>query len=280
MFEQYGNGTLPKGSSGQTSLPQLEIMICPSNPPATQTDPVLSYVANSGFRYAWNRGPNANQRISYENPADGIFFDRTRMGNDNDPQSLPSSIYNSTKDARDWTSNSNPGQALQLMTLAYLQGKGDGTTKTMLLSESTAALYYTYGDADMTSTMDASHHFGFNWVQPGDVTPESKLRINGSKEPPPYVTFAEMSGNSYFVPNASGGTIPTEPPALPRVGMPSSTHPGGVNVAFVAGHVTFVGDQIEPLVYAQLMTSNHKQSSLGTNPAYETTLPEPADGSF
>ena len=51
-------------------------------------------------------------------------------------------------------------------------------------------------------------------------------------------------------------------------GYPSSNHPNGVNVAFCGGSVDFMAENVEPRVYAQLMTSNAKRSSLviGTTP--------------
>ena len=56
---------------------------------------------------------------------------------------------------------------------------------------------------------------------------------------------------------------------------PNSAHSGGVNVAFCDGHVTFVRESVEPVIYAQLMTSNSKRSSLvsGTTPDRKLTPP-------
>jgi prepilin-type processing-associated H-X9-DG protein len=63
--------------------------------------------------------------------------------------------------------------------------------------------------------------------------------------------------------------------------MPSSYHPGGVNAAFLDSRVVFISDQIEPLVYAQLMTSNHKQSDLGSAASgWEVNLPQPSSDSY
>jgi prepilin-type processing-associated H-X9-DG protein len=166
------------------------------------------------------------------------------------------------------------------MSIAYVQGKGDGTTKTMLFTESLAALYWGYKGQDYTNTLDASFHFGFNWVNPSQVVESSggdpKLRVNGSKAAPNYVTFQEMTD----LVNKPEKTVDTPENPMQRLGMPSSNHSGGVNVAFLGGQVTFIADQIEPMVYAQLMTSNHKQSELGVAPAFEQSLPEPADGSY
>jgi hypothetical protein len=73
----------------------------------------------------------------------------------------------------------------------------------------------------------------------------------------------------------------TDPPN-PMPGMPSSFHPAGVNAAFMDSRVVFLSDQIEPLVYAQLMTSNHKMSDLQYNNVFESNnnVPQPTDSSY
>jgi prepilin-type processing-associated H-X9-DG protein len=64
-------------------------------------------------------------------------------------------------------------------------------------------------------------------------------------------------------------------------GFPSSYHPGGVHVAFVGGQVEFVTDQIDNLVYAQLMTSDHKKSDLeDVNGNLDRELPQPQDDAY
>ena len=259
LFEQWNSGD-------PSNMPPIEILVCPSNPPTTINDPNLSYVANSGWRQSWNRsGPN------WENPANGVFTDRTRTADitpNPDPNWLPS------QDVRDASQPKNDAPE-HVMTTAYLQ-KADGLTKTMLLSESLGALYWGYRDTnDYQNTQDASFHFGFVWEQPTAVASDSKRRINGSKDPVNYTNFADMSSS-----------VQGEQPILQegdinqRPGISSSFHPAGVNSAFAGGQVAFITDQIEPRVYAQLMTSNHKQSELGTAPDYEKNLPEPSDDAF
>jgi prepilin-type N-terminal cleavage/methylation domain-containing protein len=276
LFEQWNSGDI----DSSRSFPSIELLVCPSNPPATIGEPNLSYVANAGWRDNWNRGRTSNPRASWENAANGLFFDRTRRVEVVPPLNSagpPNPPWPSSDDPRD---DSNPKDDAPdiSMSIAYVQGKGDGTTKTMLFSESLAALYWGYKDAtDYQQTQDASFHFGFCWQQPQDVANNDiKWRINGAKEAPDYVTFQEMTQL------VTSGEKGSETPELKkqRPGFPSSNHSGGVNAAFLAGHVVFLNDQMEPLVYAQLMTSNHKQSELGQAPAYEQNIPEPADGSY
>ncbi len=269
LFERFNNG-----QPVLTELPQIEILVCPSNPPAVDGDPNLSYVANSGYRYAWDREvdtslPNG-KRLSWENPADGVFLDRTRTA---DLQNItpPVPWVAGTEDIRD-----DEGAPLLSMSIAYIQSKGDGTSKTLMFSESLAALYYSYRADDYETTIDASHHFGFTWVQPNEVVNDTRLRMNGSKAVANYSTFAEMTD---VVENETSN----EEPELPRPGIASSFHPGGVNATFVGSQVSFITDQVDPLVFAQLMTSNRKQSGLEDsrcNSGYEDCTPEPEDGQY
>ena len=274
LFEQFNNG-----QPNLSGLPAIEILVCPSNPPAIEGAPNLSYVANSGYRYSWNRGQNtANKRLSWENPADGVFLDRTRTSTLQNT-SVP---WKSVTDIRDGSTPASEAP-LQSMSIAYIQSKGDGTSKTLMFSESLAALYYSYGTDDYTSTPDRNFHFGFTWVQPTTVVNDTHLRLNGSKAVPTYSTFAEMEST----PNIS--SPPTSPPSTPespeqpRPGIASSFHPGGVNAAFVGSQVSFITDQVDPFVFAQLMTSNRKQSELvnmNCQSGYEDCATDPEDGSY
>ena len=275
LFETWSNGKIfpPDVANTQPlpSMPALEILVCPSNPPVTIGEPNLSYVANAGFKYAHSRGANASRpKESYENPADGVFTDRTRMSDFTATGVNP--VPNWPSDVRD-----SGGAPISSVTMAYIQAKGDGTTKTMMISESLGALYWCYKDqSDYQSARDAGFHFGFTWVQQATVANDPRMRVNGSKDPPSYTTFADMT-TLVDKPEKQGETA--ENPQQ-RPGIASSNHPGGVNAAFVGQQVTFVTDQVDPFVFAQLMTSNHKQSGLGVNPSYEISAPEPADGSY
>jgi prepilin-type N-terminal cleavage/methylation domain-containing protein len=278
LFEQFS-----KGQPNVNELPQIEILICPSNPPTVEGEPNLAYVANSGYRYAWNRGVNTGpdaKRLSWENPADGVFSDRTRT------RKLKTTTipWKDADDARDNTNEANEAPLLS-MSIAYIQSKGDGTTKTLMFSESLAALHYSYRTTtgDYNDTPDANFHFGFTWVQPTHVVFDPRLRLNGNKEIPTYTSFEEMEDPALAKIDEPSATLsPPDEPELPRPGIASSFHPGGVNAAFVGSQVSFITDQVDPLVYAQLMTSNRKQSGLRANcdSGFEDCLSDPEDGSF
>ena len=64
-------------------------------------------------------------------------------------------------------------------------------------------------------------------------------------------------------------------------GFPTSAHPGGANMAFTDGHIVFIAESMEPLVYGQLMTSNRNRSSLkDASGNTERQLPAPPDNAY
>jgi len=163
------------------------------------------------------------------------------------------------------------------MTIAYIQAKGDGTTKTMMLSENFNATHWGYFQPPSNPVPDEKYHFGFCWEQPAAIidslaTGGSQInfetdarfrRFNGLPDPLPETSITRDMTSNY--------------------GFPSSHHPGGSQVVFVAGQVQFVSDQIENLIYAQLMTTNHKKSDLKNGQGVlerDATVPQPSDDSF
>lgn len=208
---------------GKYEFPPLEIFQCFSDPNSTQDQPFLSYVANAGFV-----GNSAGE----ENKANGVFFDRTRTR----------AGASGPEDGRDIANS-----PLVVMTSEYLR-RHDGLTHTLLLSESTRALHWGYTTPEeRENTKDRKYHFGFCWDQPSVVVANEAVRgkrahrINGYIGLDRYQSFDEMTLHD---------------------GFPSSNHPELVVVAFAGGNAKLISQKIDPLVYAQLMTSNHKESDL------------------
>lgn len=231
-------------SAGQPEFASIEIFLCPSDPPAEDDAPNTSYSANAGY---------IGDSDKRENRANGLFFDNTRTA---EGAAGPG-------DERD--ANHDPRISLSF---SYLQAKGDGSNNTLMLAENANALYWGYvTKKDREQTKDRNYHFGFCWEQPAVVrkevsgqTIERFRRINSSEELREIKSFAEMS---------------------PEVGFPSRNHPGGINVAFAGGAIQFVSDQVDPLVYAQLMTSNHRLSDLvDANGTPDKELPPPSEGDY
>ncbi len=59
--------------------------------------------------------------------------------------------------------------------------------------------------------------------------------------------------------NGNRDDLVTFDPAMPRFARPASAHSGGVNVAFCDGHGMFLRDDIDYVVYQQLMTPNGRK---------------------
>ena len=245
----------------QPSAPGIDMLTCPSDPPEIPGQPWTNYVGNAGQAFS-----DSTRTVKTENAANGVFFDDNK-----NPNLGP--MDGREQDPR-----------LQ-MSLGYIQAN-DGTSKTFMLSENLHAWYWSYGrdgetadDSDpdedkdgnqdeqddvASKIRDTKHLFGFVWKN----NPLQLERINGDRyfdqgtPPASMVEFADV--NKY------------EP-----YGFPSSSHPGGVNMAFCGGQVVFIGETIDPLVYAQLCTPNRNRSSLkNANGVEERKLPPPPDNAF
>ena len=231
--------------SGSKQVTEIEILVCPSDPPVTPGAPNLSYVANAGWIQrsdslrSSNPSPDASPfQRNQENPANGVFTDRSRKFSTSDK--LGPADLNDTV----------PNPEIK-MTTAYIQAKGDGTTATILLAENLQASYWAFDNVNEYTgsggTKDEKYHFGFCWEQPGVVTSSSATdadrakRMNGNREPDSHSDVSDVRPEDSFA---------------------TSLHPGGVNLAFVGGAVKFVTDQMDPVVFARLMTSNRNKSDL------------------
>ncbi|MCA9236043.1 MAG: DUF1559 domain-containing protein [Planctomycetales bacterium] len=245
LWDRWSTGFPNQSFSYNNDLAELEIFICPSDPPAVPGEPNLSYVGNAGFIGRSNKFNSS----APENPGNGVFFDRVRTGG--------STGYLGPQDNFD-KQNYPP----ITMTTAYIQSKGDGMTATLLLSENLHAVHYAATgpppgqDLDVT-TQDEKWFYGFCWQQPANAG--AAQRINGNLTQDPYTSVSEMGQP---LPSPSGAPSGQATAANIADAFPSSNHPSGVNMAFVGGSVSFIGDQIDPTVYAQLCTSNRNVSDL------------------
>jgi prepilin-type processing-associated H-X9-DG protein len=229
----------------------------------------LNYVGNAGWSFAdpsRNSPPSSIGKVmpsDNEWAANGVFFDYSKN---------PDIINSSARDGRE-------GYPPMEMTISYINSN-DGTSKTMMVSENVHTWYYAYdGDPgtelfeppfdankDFSMIVDDKHVFGFVWSN----NPMPIERINGDNnydksgaQPTSMAEFASQNGRV--------------------LGYPSSFHPAGVNVAFCDGHIVFMSENIEPRVYAMLMTSNSKRSKFfdrnnGDTP--DRRLPQPSDADF
>lgn len=250
LYQSWADG----GIDGNGDFSSLETLICPSDPPDTVGEPILAYVANAGYiEDSWENFKQSAQIT--ENAANGVFFDRTRQSD---------GAYDGRSALDDARDNAQPQPAGAPMITMSSASIKDGATRTLMLTENRNATHW--GHFGLNNEIpDQKYYFGFCWEQPAVMVsnPASPRRINGSDDQDDTLNLEDMD---------------------PDDGFPSSYHPGGVNAAFVGGNVTFLNEQIEPLIYAQLMTSNFKRSDL-KNPAgtlYERdeSVPQPSDDKF
>jgi prepilin-type N-terminal cleavage/methylation domain-containing protein/prepilin-type processing-associated H-X9-DG protein len=243
----------------------VETLVCPSNPTTNTEDGPLSYVANCG---EWvDQDADGNSK---EIAANGVFFNHSRYADY--PINMLGYMALDGFDTEDEPEEDAPGVN---MSLAYVQSRGDGSSSTLLFSESIRTVRYGYaGDSEpdqppdeYDATKDQKYHFGFTWAQPeltiGDrrASDWELLRVNGMDETSDYSGVSGMNQND---------------------GFPSSHHNGGVNVAWVDSRVTFLNENVDQVVYCQLMTTNHKSSTLrdASGEILEKDLPQPTDDKY
>jgi prepilin-type N-terminal cleavage/methylation domain-containing protein/prepilin-type processing-associated H-X9-DG protein len=266
LYDAWARGKI-SGNSINNLFSSIELLVCPSDPPDTQGEPVLSYSANAGYI------DQENDNDLRENPANGVFSDRTRV-----PENAPAG--SPPKDTRD-----QPDLHPEVvMTSAYIGSKGDGMTNTIMLTENLTAYLWGYKlQSDLDSVPDKKYHFGVCWEDPAEA-----LAATTGTDPAAYLTekgFRKINGqridNAVLFDTFSEASNPTDTGMRPNFGFPSSNHPGGVNIAFCGGQVVFVSDEITPTVYAQLMTTNRKMSNLvDVDNKREAVLKQPGDGDY
>ncbi|WP_425395101.1 DUF1559 domain-containing protein [Aeoliella sp.] len=243
-------------ASGTDQTPELEFLICPSDPPEIPGLPNNSYVGNSG-----QMTTDPTRASVAENPANGIMVDRSVNLN---------AIPSGATDGRE-------GGKAPKVTMAHLQ---DGTSNTVMVSESLYSFYWTYTDSNNNPTMfsqnkktdfvDAPRWFGFAWsnqaVSANTADPDNTTCL---------ATYQKING------------IPADllPPRYMSdltdcYGYPSSAHSGGVNMGFADGNVRFVPDSIDPTVYGQLMTTNSRRSDYAPGNVRDAKLPPVSSDAF
>jgi len=123
---------------------------------------------------------------------------------------------------------------------------GDGTSNTLAYSEKCSSIVPSQAAYTTTITGNSA----IDWANAGSYP---IFGLPGS-------SFAD-TGSSSSVSSSTKTINSTSTGAVGILGLPSSTHPGGVMAAFCDGHVQFIRDNILSYVYAQLVTSDSKYNS-------------------
>jgi prepilin-type processing-associated H-X9-DG protein len=200
--------------------PYLSIFVCPSSPPDSTTEPVISYVGNAGSAsYGASSTPTAKSQYR----GDGVLLD---VVGDN----TASATYNAARTNLDAISSA------------------DGTTNTMMFTEKCGSL--------VTPT---ARYNGIPPIIPTAAGFNNTSYLMSSATTGVLTTvFGLLAGSSASdfdglkMINSGSATV------LGYPGLPSAAHPGGVVVAFCDGHTQLVPDSVSPWVFAQLMTPDSK----------------------
>jgi prepilin-type N-terminal cleavage/methylation domain-containing protein/prepilin-type processing-associated H-X9-DG protein len=209
-------------------IPAVEVFICPSDTEASSLAdfPALSYVVNSG---GWDRDDDGEFMYPKPNDPKG---DRPENG-----------MFMNTADYERYLAKPPKTRIGKV---------NDGAGTTIMMAENVNKTYAITGQPPILSylgvplgTNPCEQQLGMVWVvddspQPGDALNEQEA-INGNSQD--LVDFD---------------------PNFPRFARPAGPHGSGVNVVFCDNHITFMREDVDYIVYQQLLTSNGRKC---VNPA-------------
>jgi len=200
----------------------LELAACPTDQPDTKTLPHLSYVINSG---TWDPGvaralTNGQGADAQDNKANGISHNLAGLLGRYPGMMTDRRVVSKVKQA-----------ATGLRVSPDYVSANDGSSMTILLSENIDAGLWI---GDNSSFGHAADQGGVSivWLNP----PTAQAKIN------------EEVG------------LAIEGAVAAKYARPSSNHDGVVVVTFADGHAETLNEEIDPEVYARLMTPNGKEA--------------------
>jgi len=239
---------------GGTERVSFKGFTCPDDVSSDKIPGGLSYVVNMGMisnaiwtTYAGGTddvilaAPSVTVDSSYHHPGliswDGV----AGFGSPTDQAiGLASGVFQ-----RDLTGFTNASSTA--MSLDYV-GTGDGTTNTLMLSESLQAGDWWDSSANKLGfgiqvpvTSNAPSYT--SWLS--GTAGATALRLDGSGTS----DFAILTPDPWFINRNLAATVGTAP-------RPSSQHAGGVNVIFCDGSGRFLNENMNKLTYGKLVTSN------------------------
>jgi len=220
----------------------LEILICPSDDPLDRSRPALSYVVNTGTpdlpasqpqssaAELQPAGTASQSGLPRDWRANGIFFD------------------NYSDDPRINTNVMTRGPMIVMSSQKIVDPKD----KTLLVTENLDASSYVFDPAGPTGPDPARTE-----IEWGCIWSPGSIRNDNGK-------FVMTPGDEASAPNAHRDPARerTRRESSYKYCRPSSSHPGGFNVAFAGGNVIFVSDKIDYLIYAKLMASDDANAML------------------
>lgn len=210
-------------TSPEVPMPPIAAFICPSDRDVTSQSALLglSYSANSG---AWDRSGNtflysSSQKSGRGDTADNGVF------------------FDLAELGRQ-----QPAAKIPTMRMSAIK---DGAGTTIMLAENIHKTYYG-GNTNLSRfswLTGNEQQLGIVWVVPTNGTaPVPGNTINNQER---------INGNQ--------DDVIDFPFAIPRFAIPSSAHSNGVNIAFCDGRGQFLREDIDYVVYQQLMTPNGRK---------------------
>jgi prepilin-type processing-associated H-X9-DG protein len=231
----------PPDKAVPVPMPPLPVFICPSDPEIGGQPDI------AGLSYSANTG-------GWDRNSGGAFL------------YTPSSQYGDTidngvfMDLAEYERNGVKGPVARMSAIK------DGAGTTLMVAENINKTYFSASNAPLFGWLTGSEQqLGIVWVvptsgtapQPGNSISDQE-RINGNE------AQAVIFDASY-----------------PRFARPASAHGSGANVAFCDGHCVYLRDDIDYIVYVQLMTPNGRKcvnpaavaTTTGAIQAYRTAPP-------
>lgn len=230
---------LAAGSTRQSLVSQLNVLLCPSNPAPDLGDNPLHFVVNTGSAISGNDNELSIHAMAPnwpEDPNSGVFFDQAQLAY---PSQRTLKVNSDFINVNDGTSNTiMMSENLQAGTWGISPRTNDPFLSAYAIRQSTGMAWFLTGNQDnVLQPIGAAFTNSYN---------PNAIGVNDSgKNGPPGV------GNQFFTTNPS--EVQTDLGGL-TAARPSSSHPGGVNSAFVGGNMRFLVDEIDYKVFTQLMT--------------------------
>jgi prepilin-type N-terminal cleavage/methylation domain-containing protein/prepilin-type processing-associated H-X9-DG protein len=252
------DGPSAEGPFPAGAYPVYPVFTCPSDSRHVGRPGGLSYVANAGYirgdLWADNEGHHA-QQINWDRSCPCL---EPNLGRGDRPLAYGTGVF--------WRQLPDDGYRQKLRTIV----RGDGLTNTFMISENLQAGTYdeastgrtAFGISIPVDVTVASWHVGLGLrgeCQPGEDCP---LEVRPTPGPADLVLLPSFSAhdrendNDGRINARRGGEIGQHP-------RPSSFHPGGVNMLWCDGRITFVSQSIDEFVYSRLLTpagSWHRQA--------------------
>jgi len=234
LYEQFIQNSMGSVSGSDNPVPsqQVEVFTCPDDGNHFKVDGGLSYVVNAGYMLgSTGFGDNTSHNlysVDYDGdssaPADADLADGQIA--------LATGVF--------WREDNANGLRMTITKIS----NGDGMAQTAMISENIQAKHFasisTGGIAfGVPITADSGDPNGVS----GNLALAPATFLLRDDTDAATATYSGAINNTSY----SGNTLG----AAPR---PRSLHPNGVNMIFCDGRGTFINENIEPFVYAELLT--------------------------